>query len=99
MCRVSAYLKASVHAFRQSQHNQSGCGFIDQQTVKWLCVCRDAVAWCYRLPCLDQHCAVWRVEAALTDSGLKDIFLPKLRVEMPEDNIDVMGRAFVLQFL
>ena len=37
-----------------------------------------------------------RVEAELSDSRTKDTFLPNLRIEIPEDNIDVMGRAFVV---
>ena len=37
-----------------------------------------------------------RVEAELSDSGTKDSFLPNLRIEIPEDNLDVMARAFVV---
>ena len=51
---------------------------------------------------IDQSHAVWRscgVEAELSDSGIKDTFLRDLRVEIPEDNLDVMGRAFVVQVL
>ena len=51
---------------------------------------------------IDQPHAVGRscrVKAQLSDSGTKDTFLSNLRVEIPEDNLDVMGRAFVVQVL
>ena len=37
--------------------------------------------------------------SARTDSETKDTFLPELRVEISEDNLDVVGRAFVIEFL
>ena len=39
-----------------------------------------------------------RVEPKLSDSGTKDTLLPNLRIEIPEDNLDVKGRAFVESF-
>ena len=39
------------------------------------------------------------VEAELSDSGTKDTFLPNLRIESSEDNLDVMGRVFIVQVL
>ena len=39
------------------------------------------------------------MEAELSDSETKDTFLPYLRIEIPENNLDVMGRAFVIQVL
>ena len=40
-----------------------------------------------------------RVEAELSDSGTKDTFFPDLHIEVPEDNFDVVGRAFIVQIL
>ena len=51
---------------------------------------------------IDQPHAVWRsrrVEAELSDSGTKDTFLHHLRIEIPEDNVDVMDRAFFVYVL
>ena len=37
-----------------------------------------------------------RVEAKLFDSGTKDTFLANLRIESLKDNLDVMGREFII---
>ena len=37
--------------------------------------------------------------AELSASGTKDTFFYDLRVEIPGDNLDVVGRAFVVQVL
>ena len=37
-----------------------------------------------------------RVEAELSDSGTKETFLPNLRIEIGEHNLDVLGLAFVV---
>ena len=39
----------------------------------------------------------WMLNCSTVES--KDTFLPDLRVEIPEDNLDVMGLAFVVQVL
>ena len=103
---MCAHLESWKLTFRQSQRDQSDCGLIDQKTAKWLCGCRDAETWCYihvsRRGKNDQPHAVrrtCRVEAELSDSGTKATSLPNLRIDIPEDNIDVMGRAFVIEVL
>ena len=46
---------------------------------------------------IDQpHAVSCRVEAELSDSGTKDTFLPHLRIEIAENNLDVIGWAFVV---
>ena len=45
---------------------------------------------------VEQNC---RLQAEISDSGTKDSFLPDLRVEFPEDNLAVVGRAYVVQVL
>ena len=72
------------------------CGLVDQETVKWICRCQDAGTWCYRLACSAVKQS-FRVEAELSDSGTKYAFLPDLRVEISEDKLAVVDRAFVVQ--
>ena len=51
---------------------------------------------------IDQPHVVGRncgVEAKLSDSGTKYTFLPDVRIEIADDNLDVIGRAFVVQIL
>ena len=39
------------------------------------------------------------MEAEPSDSGTKDTFLPNLRVEIPQNDLDAMGRTLVVQVL
>ena len=51
---------------------------------------------------IDLPHAVWRIcrlDAELSYRWTKDTFLPGLRVEIPENNLDVMGRTFVKKAL
>ena len=45
------------------------------------------------------HNVINLVEAKLYDSGTKDVLSPDLCVEIPENNLDVMHRTFVVQVL
>ena len=99
---MCAHLARWKHTFRQAQRDQSGCRLIDQETAKWLWGCRDAVDTDYHVSRrgeIDQPHAVrrsCRVEAELCHSGTKDTFLANLRIEIPENNLDVMRRPFVV---
>ena len=102
---ICAHLARWQYACRQSQRDQSSCGLIDQVTING-CVdvkMLEPGAKDYHVSRrgeIDQPRAIWRscrVEAERSDSGTKDTFLANLRIEILEDNPDVMGREFVVE--